>query len=350
MKYAKRFFISQLLICLPLLLSVQNTADAKIVYVSDGNIYVMNDNGGSKRRITDTPWRDRSPRWSPDGKQIAFQRSLSEDTEKYELFLMNADGTTPQQLTDSGGSSGFPTWSPDGTHLAYQLRHGRSTEIYVMDLERRTIKQLTGIEKPHSPTAPDWSPDGKEIIYEKLISNFAGVLKVIFGVAGGIALKNIWGMSADGTNQRPLVPELTIEVGAVFRHTPRWSPDGQRILYHESRRALEDVATHFVILHRRNGKTTEIDIKAKIGGEWIVSGKCWMDNGRAILFSAGRPGMPEKEHHDIYRYEIATGQLTRLTHHSRQEIEPDWIEGPLPVAPQGKLSTQWGQIKRARGH
>ena len=158
MKYAKLPFISQLLICLPLLLSVQNTADAKIVYVSDGNIYVMNDNGGSKRRITDTPRQDRSPRWSPDGKQIAFQRSLSEDTQKYEIFLMNADGTNPRQLTDSGGNSGFPTWSPDGIHLAYQLRHGRSTEIYVMNLERRTIKQLTGIEKPHSPHRPGLVP------------------------------------------------------------------------------------------------------------------------------------------------------------------------------------------------
>ena len=69
-----------------------------------------------------------------------------------------------------------------------------------------------------------------------------------------------------------------------------------------------------------------------------------------FFFQQAKPGMPEKEHHDIYRYQIETGQLTRLTHHLSQKIEPDWIEGPLPVAPQGKLPTQWGQIKRARGH
>ena len=49
MKYVKMSFISQLLICLAFcclpLLSVQNTADAKIVYAADGNIYVMNDTG-----------------------------------------------------------------------------------------------------------------------------------------------------------------------------------------------------------------------------------------------------------------------------------------------------------------
>ena len=354
MKYPKLLFISQLLICLILLLSVQNIADAKIVYVSDGNIYVMNDNGGSKRRITDTRWKDGSPRWSPDGKRIAFHRSLSEDTEKYELFLINADGTNLRRLTDNGGSSGFPTWSPDGTRLAYQSNrdkmhwiHPTNTEIYVMDLGSRISKQLTGIERSHFSTAPDWSPDGKEIIYERPISDLAAIFRAIFGGAG-IAVKNIWVMSADGTNLQLLLPDVAVEAGPVFRHTPRWSPDGRRILYHESKGPLVTPVERFVILHRRGGGKTEIDIKTKIGGEWVVSGKCWMDNGRAILFSAGGLGGLEKENHDIYRYDIDEGQLKHLTRHSSHEGEPDWIGGALPVAPQKKMPTQWGEIKDAR--
>lgn len=80
----------------------------------------------------------------------------------------------------------------------------------------------------------------------------------------------------------------------------------------------------------------------------------WMDGGRAILFSAGRLDVPEKDHfHDIYRYEIATGKLRRLTYPTKfpyNESDPHWIAGPLPVSRQGKLPMQWGNIKAIYGY
>ena len=99
-----------------------------------------------------------------------------------------------------------------------------------------------------------------------------------------------------------------------------------------------------------SGRVTMIDMDKKIGGRWVGSGACWMDNGQAILFSAGRLDVSDEDrYHDIYRYGIETGQLTKLTTYRYHDVEPDWIEGPLPVSPRGKLPTQWGDIKAVYG-
>ena len=71
--------------------------------------------------------------------------------------------------------------------------------------------------------APDWSPSGREIAYEKFIDN---------GV--GLAHKNIYLMSVNGDEQRPLFPDP--QKGAatlIMLFFPRWSADGQRILFKE---------------------------------------------------------------------------------------------------------------------
>ena len=63
-----------------LVLFLSTAASAKIVFKSkrDGNgeIYVMNDDGSQIRRLTNTPLSDGSPRWSPDGRTIAFDIDL----------------------------------------------------------------------------------------------------------------------------------------------------------------------------------------------------------------------------------------------------------------------------------
>lgn len=339
MKHANTSFILQMLFifCCLTMLFAPSSADAKIVFIYNGSIYVMNDDGSGIRRLTDNQFWEWEPRWSPDGTQIAFERNLEKDRQKWQLFLMNADGTNQQQLIQTGGKSGFPAWSPDGKHLAFSSDQSGKLEIYVIELERSKVKQLTGIEKPHLATAPDWSPDGKKILYEKFISR-----------GGGLNHKNIYVMSADGTNPKPFLPDPAANDPLVFRFYPHWSPDGQRILFHESTGAFGKEINRFII-QTIGGVRRQIDvIQEKIGGRWVGSGACWMDNGHAILFSAGLLNNPQKEHHDIYRYEIATRRLRRLTRNPSWDTNPDWIEGPLPVSPQGKLSTQWGEIKHAR--
>ncbi len=340
-------FVYTVCFCL-FMLFVPCIANAKIVFVYNGDIYVMNDGGTGIRRLTDNKFFEDYPYWSPDGAQIAFERKLERDKQNYQLFIMNADGTNQQQLThnEQGETnrsptwSTSPTWSPDGRYLAFTSNRTGESEIHVMDLADHTVKQLTGRKEPHGADSPDWSPDGEEILYEKFISRKAG-----------ISDKNIWVMSADGTNQRSLLPDQAPGPQLSMRIAPRWSSDGQRIMFEKSIGGLQgDFPIKRFVIMRPNGAKKEIDVNEKMGGEWVGSGSCWMDHGQAFLFSAGLLEVPrEKRYHDIYRYEIATGKLRRLTRHRFHDIRPHWVEGALPVSRQGKLPTQWGEIKAVYG-
>src|SRR5689334_8030649 len=67
-------------------------------------------------RLTTSKKPDTSPRWSPDGKLIAF---LSSREEKPQIFLISPSGGEAERLTDSkAGVTGFQ-WSPDGARIAY---------------------------------------------------------------------------------------------------------------------------------------------------------------------------------------------------------------------------------------
>lgn len=68
--------------------------------------------GANWRDLTNDKFFDRYPRWSPDGKQIAF---VSDRSGVYEIWTIDADGTNLRQVTFGGlpGTS-FPLWSPDG--------------------------------------------------------------------------------------------------------------------------------------------------------------------------------------------------------------------------------------------
>jgi len=102
---------------------------------------------------------------SPDGQQVAFSWNPSG---RWEVYLMPLDRSAPpQQITTGPGAKHAPRWSPDGRRLAYSLDlDGEERyDIYLYDLATRQHTHLT----PHTPDAIQpklcWSPDGNWIAF-----------------------------------------------------------------------------------------------------------------------------------------------------------------------------------------
>ena len=339
MKYSKtairsqtiRFFFAS---CLFLFAGATVSIDAKIVFCVDGDIFVMNDDGSRRRRLTqNTTALDEGPRWSPDGTKIVFTRYMDKTQQqtRAELFIINADGTNPQQLTHNNFLDNTPSWSPDGSQIAFSSGRSGVWEVYVIELATRTVRQLTD----DLSSTPSWSPDGSQIVFERFIK-----------IAHGITPKTIYVMDADGQNQRRVLPDPPVDGPPTFRQFPRFSSDGERILFYESK-WLKDGDVKRVIIQHIGGRKKEItDINDRLGNKFLIAGASWMHDDRAILFGMRHLDKAESDY-NLYRYTFDTRGLRRLTRDASDEKWPDWIEGALSVSPQGKLPTQWGHIKRS---
>ena len=76
----------------------------------NSDIYIMNADGSSQKRLTSSPGLDLHPSWSPDGKKIVFW-SYNRDGNP-EIYIMNPDGSEQTNLTNNPAIDAMPYWSP----------------------------------------------------------------------------------------------------------------------------------------------------------------------------------------------------------------------------------------------
>lgn len=315
-----------------LLASVSTVAPAKIVfYTSHGGgnyeIHAMNDDGSQLRNLTNSPFFDGNPRWSPDGKKIAFARRPGEKHVLKQLFLMNADGSNVRQLTHPPEAAGANlTYAPDGKRIAFVSVKTGMPEINVLDIASGTVKQLTS-SKVAMSVDPNWSPDGKRIVYR---------------YGHRVRGEAIYTMSADGTNQRPLVrPKL----GALLRFSPAWAPDSQRVVYCEMEwatvnGALVNTVRDLVIRDTLSNRQERREFPRGLqSARWISNQEILLG---AIEDKSGKP--------DIYRYHIPSGRVVNLTNTPEiRELRPQWIDdNAYNVSAAGRKPIQWGEVKSVR--
>jgi DNA-binding winged helix-turn-helix (wHTH) protein len=100
------------------------------------------------------------PQPSPDGKKLVFTAGRMDSME---VWICNADGSSPQQLTNMG-RTGTPRWSPDGRWIAFDSdgRFGRSA-IYIVSANGGHVQAVVADESNNS--VPSWSRDGKYIYF-----------------------------------------------------------------------------------------------------------------------------------------------------------------------------------------
>ncbi len=117
-----------------------SAADTRIAYQcrTPNDICTVTPSGTGGVRLLNDSAVDTAPAWSPDGRQIAFFRSVLSDTTQSGVFVMNADGSGLRRVAPAPNVSGV-SWSPDGTRIAL----GKHPDIYVARTDGTGLTRLT---------------------------------------------------------------------------------------------------------------------------------------------------------------------------------------------------------------
>jgi formylglycine-generating enzyme required for sulfatase activity/Tol biopolymer transport system component len=212
-----------------------------IVFASDRSgaldIWKMRASGQNPVQLTNDPYPDADPRFSPDGSQIMYT-SLREGFP--EVWTIKRDGSDQHRLTAGAQAAwspdghsivfirddeafvrtlasgqeqrvspgawqrcGVPTWSPDGRQIALASRHLESIGIFILGLEGSQPRQ---VQSDEPCCTPQWSHDGTRMIYQT--------------VQGHIQQMEL----ESGTEEQ-------VTFGADVQHDARYSPDSTMIVF-----------------------------------------------------------------------------------------------------------------------
>ncbi|HWH35779.1 MAG TPA: hypothetical protein VNT56_10740 [Acidimicrobiales bacterium] len=198
----------------------------KITFSSDraeplnADVYIMNNDGSGQTRLTNAPGEDRGTSWTSDGEKIVFHSSRDRDaTHTFDVFIMNPDGSDQTKIFTNGSAAyvcgdsvtGRIAFNSNGNPLGTNPEG--DFEIFTMDIDGSDVFQVTSNTVLDS--GPKWSPDCEQISYNSID-------------AGGSL--DIFRIDADGTNR----VNLTNAPG-VFDAFSAWSPDDQRIVFSSNR-------------------------------------------------------------------------------------------------------------------
>lgn len=128
------------------------------------NLYYSNASGsGDAVRISNNLYYEGDPSWSPDGSKVVFVHAQVDTvisgydvSDGYQIWVMNSNGSSWKRLTTGYGTNSHPRWSPDGSKFVYDSDDG----ICILDTDGNY--QKLGVYGDN----PSWSPDGTKIIYD----------------------------------------------------------------------------------------------------------------------------------------------------------------------------------------
>jgi len=333
-------------------LSPDGSSIAYVVTVMDrdanrgsSDIWLVPARGGEPRRLTTNPAADMNPRWSPDGRTIAF---ISTRSGSPQVWKIDPNGGEAVQLTRiSTGASGV-IWSPKGTHLAFVssvfpdcpdnesnrkkaeaveaskvkgrvydhllFRHwnawwdGTRSHLFVVPASGGTAVDVTPGDFDVPPIALGgaqdyaFSPDGAEIAFVRNVDP-----EFLLGLGTN---NDVFVTGAGGGEPKKLTDNKAND------HSPSYSPDGRFLAYLAmARPGFEADKQCLMLLDRKTGGAAE-NLTGSL--DRSVAGFLWAQGGSALYFEA-----EEKGRTAVFRLTLATKKIEKvLEGHTLSALAP----------------------------
>jgi hypothetical protein len=164
---------------------------------------------------------DYNASFSADGAWVVF---TSERNGSSDVFRVRTNGMGLERLTDDPAFDDQGVLSPDGNSLAFvSTRDTGSTDIYLLDLKTRRTRNLTN--SPGGDYRPSWSPDGRRIAFS---SDRGTAMARSQGNWEQVQAASVYVIGVDGRDLHKLPSGE-----GQFAGSPKWSPDGARVVFYE---------------------------------------------------------------------------------------------------------------------
>jgi tricorn protease len=168
-----------------------------------GEIFTIATGTGQLQQVTDTPWKEHSPHWSPNGQWIAF---VSDRNGREEIYISDELGKTVKKLTDADCDKSAIVWASDSKSFLWT---GTDHKLHRVDVDSGKDEVIVSSSAGNIGD-PQFSPDGKWISYSKM---------------DDLSRSHVWLRElATGKETMIASDKFMTSRGA------RWTPDGKKLL------------------------------------------------------------------------------------------------------------------------